>query len=147
MKFVLNGCDISFDAEAPEDITLKELLRQCDRIIPHYCACGIWSAEKAEREDCDTEIFITKDDVWKANDYVSCTIEPKEKPMDVDSAVSPEMRTAYFLDGDMNIYTTPVSNRREAIMLAEQHGQEFVGFLDSKSILEEIERRKNKNSL
>ena len=27
MKFLLNGCDISFYAEAPEDITLKQLLQ------------------------------------------------------------------------------------------------------------------------
>ena len=33
MKFILNGCDISFIAEAPEDITLKQLLKQCDKII------------------------------------------------------------------------------------------------------------------
>ena len=25
MKFILNGCDIAFIAEAPEDITLKQL--------------------------------------------------------------------------------------------------------------------------
>ena len=30
MKFILNGCDISFTAEAPEDITLKQLLKQSD---------------------------------------------------------------------------------------------------------------------
>ena len=34
MKFILNGCDISFIAEAPEDITLKQLLRQTDKIKP-----------------------------------------------------------------------------------------------------------------
>lgn len=34
MKFVLNGCDISFVAEAPADITLEQLLKQCDRIKP-----------------------------------------------------------------------------------------------------------------
>ena len=34
MKFVLNGCDISFVAEAPADITLEQLLKQCDRIRP-----------------------------------------------------------------------------------------------------------------
>lgn len=58
-----------------------------------------------------------------------------------------EMKTAYFLDKDLNIYTTPVLNRREAIMLAERHGQEFVGFLDSKSILEEIARRQSENTV
>lgn len=38
MRFVLNGCDISFTAEAPEDITLKQLLKQCDKIQPDWCA-------------------------------------------------------------------------------------------------------------
>lgn len=27
IKFILDGCDISFVAEAPEDITLKQLLK------------------------------------------------------------------------------------------------------------------------
>lgn len=36
MKFKLDGCDIGFVAEAPGDITLKQLLKQCDRIIPDY---------------------------------------------------------------------------------------------------------------
>lgn len=44
VKFLLNGCDISFVAEAPEDITLKQLLALCDRIKPDWCACGIYSA-------------------------------------------------------------------------------------------------------
>lgn len=33
LRFWLDGCDISFIASAPEDITLKQLLKQCDRII------------------------------------------------------------------------------------------------------------------
>jgi len=72
MKFLLNGCDISFYAEAPEDITLKQLLKQCDRIVPDWCACGICSSD---HQDKSTEIFITYDDVWKANEYVSCKIK------------------------------------------------------------------------
>lgn len=40
MKFILNGCDISFIAEAPDDITLKQLLKQCDKIKPDWSACG-----------------------------------------------------------------------------------------------------------
>ena len=51
MKFILNGCDISFTAEAPEDITLKQLLEQCDKIEPDWCACGICSYKKAEYDD------------------------------------------------------------------------------------------------
>ena len=73
MRFVLNGCDISFYAEAPEDITLKELLAQTDKIHPDYCACGIRSCFPSER-DFPTEIFITKDNIWLANEEVSATI-------------------------------------------------------------------------
>ena len=28
IKFILNGCDISFIAEAPEDMTVKQLVEQ-----------------------------------------------------------------------------------------------------------------------
>lgn len=72
MKFLLNGCDISFYAEAPEDITLKQLLQQCDRIVPDWCACGICSSD---HQDKSTEIYITYDNIWKANENVSCTIK------------------------------------------------------------------------
>ena len=41
IKFCLDGCDISFIAEAPEDITLKQLLIQCDRINLHWWRDGI----------------------------------------------------------------------------------------------------------
>ena len=71
IKFVLNGCDICFTAEAPEDITLKQLLKQCDRIKPDWCACGICSAE----QDDEVGIIIDYDDVKKANDDVSCSIK------------------------------------------------------------------------
>lgn len=76
MKFILNGCDISFIAEAPEDITLKQLLKQCDKIIPDYCACGICSYETiGYKEDYPAEIIIGYDSIEKANDDVSCTIK------------------------------------------------------------------------
>ena len=75
MKFVLNGCDISFIAEAPEDITLKQLLKQCDKIKPDWCACGICSYEKIfEKLDCKTEIIIGSDSIKKTSDDVSCRI-------------------------------------------------------------------------
>ena len=60
IKFMLDGCDISFVAEAPEDITLKQLLKQCDRIVPDYCACGIRSLTKTEEK---VEISIDYDDI------------------------------------------------------------------------------------
>ena len=76
MKFILNGCDIHFIAEAPEDITLKQLLEQCDKINPYWCACGICSCEKVfAKLDVETDLFIGYDSIRKANDDVSCSIE------------------------------------------------------------------------
>ena len=71
IKFWLDGCDISFVAEAPEDITLKQLLKQCDRIKPHWCTCGI---NTRNLDNCRTEIFIDYNDIRKADDNVSCDI-------------------------------------------------------------------------
>lgn len=80
MKFILNGCDISFIAEAPEDITLKQLLKQCDKIKPDWCACGICSYEKVyDKEDYSAEIIIDYDSIKKANDDVCCRIIETEK--------------------------------------------------------------------
>ena len=74
MKFILNGCDISFVAEAPEDITLKQLIKQCDKIKPDWCACGICSVEKYGLENFKTEIFIDYNSIRKASKNVNCTI-------------------------------------------------------------------------
>lgn len=71
IKFLLDGCDISFYAIAPKDITLEQLLKQCDKIKPDWCACGI----KSEYfDDEDVEIIIEYDSIKKANDSVSCSI-------------------------------------------------------------------------
>ena len=79
IKFILNGCDISFIAEAPEDITLKQLLAQCDKITPHWCACGICSVEKVYRNGkVETEISIGYDNIKKVDKDVSCWIEGEE---------------------------------------------------------------------
>ena len=76
MRFVLNGCDISFLAEAPDDITLKQLLEQCDKIKPHWCACGICSYEVGGYNDTNLpEIIIGYDSIKKANGDVSCNIK------------------------------------------------------------------------
>jgi hypothetical protein len=32
MKFILNGCDISFVAEAPDDMTVKELVARLEEM-------------------------------------------------------------------------------------------------------------------
>lgn len=76
--FVLDGCDISFVAEAPADITLRQLLAQCDKISPHWCACGIRSY--VEDYDYDRiELEIGYDSISKADESASCTImdDPK----------------------------------------------------------------------
>ena len=70
LKFWLDGCDISFIAEAPEDITLKQLLKQCDKIRPDWCTCGIRSAD----EDDKVELYIDYDSICKADEDVSCRI-------------------------------------------------------------------------
>lgn len=76
MKFILNGCDISFIAEAPEDITLKQLLKQCDKIKPDWCACGICSYEQVYGKNTDykTDIIIGYDSIRKTSEDVCCTI-------------------------------------------------------------------------
>lgn len=80
IKFLLNGADLRFVAEAPRDMTLEQLLKQCDRIIPDYCECGICSiyAERGLGPDTDwdpeTEILFQYDSVQKVSDDVSCTI-------------------------------------------------------------------------
>lgn len=73
--FKLAGCDISFVAEAPEDITLKQLLKQCNKIKPSWCACGInnWEMEKYTEED--VEIIIDYESIKKTTEDVSCTIK------------------------------------------------------------------------
>ena len=73
MKFILDGCDINFLAEAPEDITLKELLAQTDKIKPNWCACGIRSADEYEQKQ-EPEIIITKESIRLANEGVSAQI-------------------------------------------------------------------------
>lgn len=41
IKFLLAGCDISLIAEAPADMTVKQLLDQASKINTHWCACGL----------------------------------------------------------------------------------------------------------
>ena len=78
MRFMLDGCDISFVAEAPKDITLEQLLAQCDKIRPDWCACGIRSLREDEAS-FDTEIVIEYHSIRKANEDVSCRIIEKQE--------------------------------------------------------------------
>lgn len=47
-------------------------------------------------------------------------------------------KTAYFLDKDLNIYTTPLHNRREAVLFSGDHNLEFIGFLKNPADAAEI---------
>ena len=85
MKFMLDGCDISFVAEAPGDITLEQLLAQCDKIRTHWCACGIRSLHEDEL-NMKTEIEISYDSIKKADKDAPCDIRKPEK--DWDQALS-----------------------------------------------------------
>lgn len=64
IRFVLDGCDISFVAEAPQDITLAQLLNQTSRIKPDWCACGIRSLNETE-QSLPVEISIDYDAIRK----------------------------------------------------------------------------------
>ena len=72
ITFRLNGCDIWFTASAPEDITLKQLLIQCDKIHPDYCACGICTTDEE-----NVELEIDYNSIKKIADC-SCEIENEE---------------------------------------------------------------------
>lgn len=76
MKFLLNGCDIYFVAEAPADITLEQLLKQCDKIKLDWCDCGICSLERGGlSETASLDIIIGYDSIRKANEDVNCTLK------------------------------------------------------------------------
>ena len=74
MKFLLNGCDIWFVAEAPEDMTVAQLVKQGSRIIPDYCACGICDLP-SDFNAQSVDIIFDYNDVWKASEDVSCSIK------------------------------------------------------------------------
>ena len=74
IKFMLAGCDISFLADAPKDITLEQLLKQTDRIKPNWCSCGIRSLCNSE-QNLPIEIFIDYDNIRKLDDNVPCQIK------------------------------------------------------------------------
>ena len=80
MRFILDGCDICFVAEAPEDMTVKQLVEQASRIEPNWCACGIRNDD--ELKDYPTEIYFDYNDVRKANDDVDCSILPRKENED-----------------------------------------------------------------
>lgn len=74
VRFLLNGCDISFIAEAPASITLEQLLQQADRIKPEWCACGVCSLPDY-LSNSEPEIVFTYTDVRKTSEDVPCDIQ------------------------------------------------------------------------
>ena len=79
IRFILDGCDISFTATAPADMTLAQLLKQADRIQPRWCACGIRSCGAPYDRD-HTDLIFDYDDVRKVNEWADCDIEPANEP-------------------------------------------------------------------
>lgn len=77
IKFILDGCDISFIAQAPKDITLEQLLKQCNRIEPDWCACGI-NSYKIESND-KVQLDIDYDDIRKRDKDAPCRIKECNK--------------------------------------------------------------------
>lgn len=51
------------------------------------------------------------------------------------------MKTAYFLDKDLDVYTAPLKDDEDAMKFANKHGLEFVGFVKAKDVLKIIEER------
>lgn len=71
MKFTINGEEFCLIVEAPEDITLKQLLAQCDKIVPPCGVLGICSLEKAQRSPSDpTDLIISYNSVRNVDDSV-----------------------------------------------------------------------------
>ena len=65
-------------AVAPADITLKQLLKQCDKIRPDWCACGIKTEDDEWALRQEPEIIIDYDSIKKRDEDVPCIIKETE---------------------------------------------------------------------
>lgn len=74
IRFMLAGCHSYFIASAPKDITLEQLLKQCNRIKSLGCECGIRNLREDEITE-ETEIIIDYEDIMKSHLDVNCKIE------------------------------------------------------------------------
>lgn len=74
-KFIIEGCGTNLKIAAPADITLKQLLKQCDRIKLAWHGCGISSDFMPE---APVHLFIMYDSIIKVDEHVHCTILPEE---------------------------------------------------------------------
>lgn len=100
LRFMLDGCDIAFAAEAPADMTLAQLLKQCDRIHPNYCACGVRST------DDEPELIFGYDSVdyvRGVTGYAECSIDGVNKPEC--------MHCKYLVDADEEGYLSKCGNK------------------------------------
>lgn len=61
--FEMSGCDISYIASAPEDMTIKELLDKVGEVKVLRCACGISKLTQKEQEEATVEVAFTKEKV------------------------------------------------------------------------------------
>lgn len=66
IKFLLAGCDIAFVAEAPADMTVKQLLDQASKIKPGWCDCGVHYLLDACKH-FPVEVSFDYDDVKKVD--------------------------------------------------------------------------------
>ena len=77
---LLTGCTTE-KTDTQKDITLEQLLKQCDKIEPDWCACGIKSINKynegltEEYQNPKAEIIIDYNSIKKANEDVSCKLK------------------------------------------------------------------------
>ena len=74
-KFIIEGYNTFVKGIAPADITLKQLLKQCDRIKLAWHDCGIKSDFLPE---APIDIIIMYDSITKVAEHAPCTILPEE---------------------------------------------------------------------
>lgn len=75
IRFMLDGCDISFVAEGPADMTLEQLVKQASRIQPDWCTCGVRELYNRGEDKLPTEIVFDYDDVRKVDPNAPCSID------------------------------------------------------------------------
>lgn len=75
-KFIIEGRDTFLKGVAPADITLKQLLKQCDRIKVAWHSCGLKSDFIPE---APIDIFIMYDSITKVGEHAPCIILPEEQ--------------------------------------------------------------------
>ena len=74
-KFIIEGHDTFLKGIAPADITLKQLLKQCDRIKPGRYGCALQSDFIPE---APIDIIIMYDSITKVAEHAPFIILPEE---------------------------------------------------------------------